>query len=216
MQKKLKNGRFELNAVIKVKANKEGLGTPIHGKGTSLCTKPEYNVGTQIFEAKSYTDYKIICNELSFSCHRVFLAIASPVFKTMIESKMKEAKESTLVLEDCYEDLIDNFLRFIYTGKMDEEALKENCVGFLELGEKYDMEGLKITAEQTMIATLDTENMLTFFQAGNLYRGENIRSAAKKFIGYNRRSLVVQEGWKDVLKGQTDLLLELLEQFSLD
>ena len=60
--------------------------------------------------------------------------------------------------------------------------MKENVVSFLDLGEKYDLPGLKAIAEQAMIAMLDKENMLSFFLAGDLYQGEKIRAASKTFL----------------------------------
>ena len=34
------------------------------------------------------------------------------------------------------------FVRFIYTGKLDENLLKEHAPSFLELGKKYDLQKL--------------------------------------------------------------------------
>ena len=173
------------------------------------------SVDLKIFEDKSFTDFRVMCNGKSFPCHKVFLMARSSVFKTMIEGNMKEAKEGSVEIEDYTETVAENFVKFFYTGHVDEEILKENAVSFLDLGEKYDMAGLKTIAEQTMIANLDKENMLSLFQAGNLYRGKKIKAAAMIFIRQNRRSLVEQEGWKDAREDGA-LVLELLEFFSME
>ena len=207
----LKDGKFELKAEVEILGNDENISILRKGKGLDLNSLNKIN--SKIFEDRAYTDFNIQCNGKSFPCHKAFLAASSPVFKTMIESKMKEAQDSTLVLGNNKEVVIENFLRFIYTSKMDDEVLKENCVSFLEFGEKYDIDELKATVEQVMIAELDQENMINFFLAGELYHGENIRAAAKTFIRQKRRSLVEQEGWAETLEERPDLFSELCEYF---
>jgi len=133
----------------------------------------------------------------------------------MIVSNMKEAKEGYFEFNNCTETVVESFVKFFYTGNVDEEILKENAVSFLDLGEQYDIAKLKAITEQAMFANLDKENMLSFFQAGDLYKGKKIKAAAKIFLRQNRRSLVDQEGWKDARK-DGHLVLELLEFFSMD
>jgi len=190
--------------------------TVIHGKGTSSIPIPDIgSITLKIFEDKSFTDFRIVCKGKSFACHKAFLMARSAVFKTMIESNMKEAKEGSVEFENCTETVVGSFVKYFYTGNVEESILKENVTSFLDLGEKYDMAGLKAMAEQVMIASLDKDNMLSFFQAGDLFKGEKIKAAAKIFLRQNRSSLVEQEGWKDALTDR-HLVLELLEFFSMD
>eukprot|EP00092_Neocalanus_flemingeri_P026295 GFUD01028508.1.p1 GENE.GFUD01028508.1~~GFUD01028508.1.p1 ORF type:complete len:333 (-),score=66.69 GFUD01028508.1:157-1155(-) len=190
----------------------------IYGKGKGFNPVPDASsVTLKMFEEKAFTDFLVICNDKSFACHKAFLTARSPVFKGMLESDMKEAKEGAMELENCDETVAERFVKFFYTGQVDEEVLKENIVKFLELGDKYDLPCLKAIAEQIMIANLDIVNMLGFFLAGDLYRGEKIRAAAKTFLRQNRINLVKQEGWREALKNQNrDLVLELMESFSRD
>jgi len=206
----------KLKMKIEVKVLKEEV-TIIHGKGKSSVLIPDSDsVLLKILEDKSLTDFCVLCNGKSFPCHRVFLMVRSSVFKRMIESNMKEAKEGAVKFENCNETVAENFVKFFYTGQVDVEILKENVESFLDLGEKYNLAGLKELAEQDMIANLDRDNMISFFLSGDLYNGEKIKAAAKSFLRQNRRSLVETEGWKDALKDRGDLVLELLEIFSKD
>eukprot|EP00092_Neocalanus_flemingeri_P006540 GFUD01007050.1.p1 GENE.GFUD01007050.1~~GFUD01007050.1.p1 ORF type:complete len:152 (-),score=52.20 GFUD01007050.1:85-474(-) len=129
---------------------------------------------------------------------------------------MKEAKEGILQLENCSDIVAEMFVKFFYTGHVEEEVLKMNAGSFLDLSEKYDIGGLKAITEQVMIANLDKDNMLCFFLAGDLFLGKEIKAAAKTFLRQNRKTLVEQEGWKDALKDRNDLVLELFESFSKD
>eukprot|EP00092_Neocalanus_flemingeri_P026659 GFUD01028902.1.p1 GENE.GFUD01028902.1~~GFUD01028902.1.p1 ORF type:complete len:376 (-),score=92.46 GFUD01028902.1:64-1107(-) len=169
------------------------------------------DVNLKIFDDMAFTDFRVVCSGKSFPCHKVFLAAQSPVLKAMIDSNMKEAIEETLEIVNCTEVVTESFVKFFYTGQVDEELLNENAVNFLDLGEKYDVAELKAMAEQAMIANLDKENMLSFFLDGDFYRGQKIRTAAKTFLMQNKESLKEIEGWKEALKDRADLLLELLE-----
>jgi len=207
------DGKLIIKMEMKVLKEKVTL---IHGKGKSFNYIPDASsVNLKIFEDKACTDFRVICRGKSFPCHKVFLKARSSVFKAMIEGNMKEANEGYVDLKYCTEAVGESFVKFFYSGLVDEEILKENAVSFLDLGEQYDLAGLKAIAEQTMIADLSTDNMLNFFQAGDLYKAKKIKAAAKSFLRQNRRSLLKQEGWKDVLK-EGDLLVELFEFFSMD
>merc|ERR1712179_388440 len=103
-------------------------------------------------------------------------------FKGMIESGMKESLNSTLALES-----------------------------FPEFGEKYDLEYLKVVAEQAMISSLTPENVISFFKAGQLLRGESIRASAKTFICRNIKNVSDKEKLRTELQGEEELLMELLE-----
>jgi len=206
----LSDGKFVVKVVMKVLEE----GTLIHGKGKSFNPIPDMScTNLKIFESQIYTDFRVICNGKSFSCHKAFLTVQSSVFKAMMENNMTEAKEGNVELKNCTETVAESFVKFFYTGQVDEEILRENAASFLDLGEMYDLAGLKAVSEQAMIANLDKDNMLSYFLGGDLYRGGNIRAAAKTFLRQNWGSLVEQEGWKDALKGREDLMLELLESF---
>ena len=177
--------------------------TLIYGKRKNVNLIPESSsVPLKLYETKVFTDFLVLCNGKSIPCHKAFLATRSSVFKTMLESDMKEAKEAIFELKNCTEIVAECFVKYFYTGHVEEECLKENVVSFLDLGEKYDLPGLKAIAEQAMIAMLDKENMLSFFLAGDLYQGGKIREAAQTFLRQNRKSLVEDEGWEEALKGR--------------
>eukprot|EP00092_Neocalanus_flemingeri_P035939 GFUD01039132.1.p1 GENE.GFUD01039132.1~~GFUD01039132.1.p1 ORF type:complete len:339 (+),score=83.65 GFUD01039132.1:60-1076(+) len=211
-KEKLINGSLTVKAEVDVHVVDEKV--MIQGKGKPSTLVSETAVSTKIFMDMEFTDFTIICQGKSFPCHKAFLGACSPVFKTMLETKMIEAESCTAELI-CTEEVCESFIKFIYTNKVDEEVLKANVASFLDLGEKYDMPKLKAMAEQSMVVSLDKTNMLAFFLAGDLYKGERIRAAAKAFLRCNRRNLLQQEGWKEALEDQAELVLEILESFCI-
>jgi len=207
----LNDGKLIVKVEIKVL---EEESTLIHGKGKQPIQIPDpSSVYLKMFEEKAFTDFIVVCEEESIPCHKVFLVGRSSVFKTMMESNMKEAKEATVELKNCTSTVAKSFVEFFYTGHVDDDILRDNAVSFLDLGEKYDLSGLKAIAEQVMTVNLDKENMISYFLAGDLYNGKNIRAAAKTFLRQNKRHLVEQDGWEEALKGR-GLVFELMKYFS--
>ena len=68
---------------------------------------------------------------------------ASSMFAGMMKSGMKEAEQGKTDLK-CSFTVGKELVRFIYTGKVEEEILVENVVEFLELGERLGMDILKM------------------------------------------------------------------------
>ena len=91
--------------------------------------------------------------------------VTSPVLARLVNSE-KERNEGRTDLP--YSPEVGRaFVYYIYTRKLDTVRQPHT---FLEMGEKYQMAELKELAEKEMIRSLNTDNMLEFFQAGRLLR----------------------------------------------
>jgi len=211
-KKVLRDGKFKVTIEMKLFQEEE---TVISGGEKSHPTPETSILDSKIFDMMSFPDFNVICNGKEFPCHKAFLVARSSVFKNMLEANMKEANEGYVEIKNHIEIVVDSFVRFFYTSHVKDEVLKNHAVHFFDLGEQYQVEGLKKVAEQAMIANLSTENMLRFFTAGDMYQGGEIKEAAKAFIRKNRRSLVEQEGWRDAVTDK-ELLLDLIEALSKD
>ena len=86
---------------------------------------------------------------------------------------------------DLPEDVGRAFVRFIYTGELPVDILKEHTSAFLELGDKYDVKVLKDLAEDEMLKQLDKKNMVEYVSIGDLFNAENLLEAALKMTKVN-------------------------------
>ena len=77
------------------------------------------------------------------------------------------------------------FVRFIYTGEVQEDIMKEHASAFLELGEMYDLQELKDMAEMELLSQLEKENMVEMISIGEIFRAEDIFEAALKMTKIN-------------------------------
>ena len=173
--------------------------------------KREYSVLENIYRKKLDTDFVIMCDGSPVPCHKLILAGASPVFEAMLSNKMnKEVIEGRLDLEIPLE-IGKAFVESIYTGRLSGNILKNEANTFLQLGDKYQMGGLKDLAEEEMINQLDRENMVKLLAIGDMFRAQELRAAALKFTKANLAWLRSQKPrMTEVRALSMDLVMELL------
>jgi len=116
----LSEGKLKIKLKMKVIEENETLlhGNPFYPIPDTSC------MNLKIYEDKTCADFHVLCKGKSFPCHKVFLMARSSVFKTMLESNMKEATEGTVGFENYEETVVENFVKFFYTGQVDEDILK--------------------------------------------------------------------------------------------
>ena len=103
------------------------------------------------------------------------------------------------------------FVVFIYTAKLNKEILAKEAVSFLELGDKYQMPGLKELAEEEMMTQLSRENMVKLLAISDLYRAKELREAAIKFTKLNMAWIRSDETrMEEVKRLNMNLVAELL------
>ena len=121
------------------------------------------------------SDFILIFEGQEVACHKIILAAASPVLRALVENQHREAIESKANI-NISEDIGRAFVRYVYTGKLDEAILKEHAPAFLELGEMYDLQELKSTAEQELVGQLDLKSMVRLLSIGELFRLPKVQS----------------------------------------
>ena len=130
------------------------------------------------------TDFTLVFDGVEVACHKHILSAASSVFEAMVKNQHLEAIESVANIE-LSEEVGRAFVRFIYTGELEENLLKQDAVAYLELGEQYDIQELKYLAEGTMLKQLDKKNMVEFLYIGDLFNATKIFEAALKMTKGN-------------------------------
>jgi len=164
-----------------------------------------------VYKKMRDADFILVCNGESVPCHKNILTGASSVFDAMLGNKMnKEAVEGKVHLEISAE-VGRAFVEYIYTAKLDKDIHEREAITFLEIGDKYQVPGLKELAEEEMINQLSRENMVNLLALSDLYRAKELREASIKFTKLNMSWLREDQGrMAELKKVDMDLVLELL------
>ena len=147
--------------------------------GGQMAAAPKrFHVLENVYKKMQRTDFMFVCdNGEEVPCHKHILSAASPVLEAMVENEHKEAFDGKANLK-LSEDAGRAFIRFIYTGDVEKDLLKEYASEFLAAGEFYDLKELKDLAEVELLNQLDKQNMVDMISIGELYRAEAIFEAA--------------------------------------
>ena len=143
----------------------------ILGKKSSEVPRKKLCVWENVYTNMERTDFTLVFDGHEVPCHKHILAAASPVLKAMVENQHAEAITSKANIE-LSEEVGRAFVRFIYTGNMDEGLLKDQAPAFLELGEMYDLRELKDAAEEELMMQLDKKSMVRLLLIGEIFRAD--------------------------------------------
>jgi speckle-type POZ protein len=161
----LKDGRFEVRAEIVLVGQKIVIGETTNNEFKS--EGQSKLVVRNMHKDMSGTDFLLVCEGSHLPAHRPVLAAASPYFKAMLLPETAEAKAGRTNLQ-CSEDIGCSFIKFVYTGEIEDAVLDQYIESFLCLGDKYAVPELTQQAEARMIQLLSKENMVSFFIAGDM------------------------------------------------
>jgi len=95
-------------------------------------------------------------NFAEFHVHRDVLRFRSPVFRQML----KDHRMNIIEVSDIDAEVMEELLRFIYTGSASPESLNTMAEQLLYSASKYEMLHLKGQCEDVLSAALNTENAL--------------------------------------------------------
>lgn len=168
-------------------------------------------IGLPTSKERLFTDFSIESEDGKIiECHRVFLASQSTVFKAMLQSNMKEAKEQRLKL-DFSEEFLQHWVNFLYDTTIKKEIVMKYFEDFLHFSDKYDIQLLKLLTEDVLIKNLSTDLMLSYYTLGDLYNAENLKEAAKTFIVKNKECFKDQEYTSQLQKLNPEKIVEIMK-----
>jgi speckle-type POZ protein len=165
-------------------------------------------------KSKSYfSDFIIQVGECIYPVHRSILAARSNVFLTMFQqSNTIEMTSSILILNDYNSSSIDLFLQYLYSDTCvftDDKKAEE----ILELADKYNVESLKILAEDYFI--LNKDNCLRLLILADRHTATRLKDSTLKFINNNLSQIFSDTGtadWTTFRQTYPNLIADLYEK----
>ena len=173
--------------VVTAKLETDGEVVKIVGNRDSAASAPKkrnFNVWENVNNKMDSSDFTLVFGGEEVPCHKHILAAASPVIEAMVKNKHREAIQSKANMKLSAE-VGRAFVRFIYTGEVQEDVLQANAPAFLEMGEMYNLQELKDLAEKELLSQLEKKNMVEMVYMGELFRAEDIFEAALKMTKVN-------------------------------
>ena len=172
----------------------------------------------QLFLSKEMSDVQIKCGDQTFDAHQVILSARSPVFRTMLQTEMKERRTGLIEIKELNPNIILEVLKFIYTGKLciSDKAPDSNFVaGILEAADKYQLDILAEMCGDILLSTITPENALDLLKLGDMYGAEGLKKHALDLVVSNVKTILGSDEWKECAKKRPNLFVDISEALAV-
>lgn len=169
----------------------------------------------KLLSDEKFSDVKLIIGDKELNVHKNVLAARSRVFAAMFDHPMKEQQENKVEIEDIDYDVMQQILHFIYTGKVNVEKAIPLYSDLLIAADKYELDGLKLLCEDSLIVKLSLRNVGTLLNLADRHKADELKKAAMKFIANHSKVLADSKKFKADMTALSPLLAEMLHIFML-
>ena len=135
------------------------------------------------------------------------LSARSPVFRAMFLADMAEKNEQKVDVKDIAPEVLSEMLSFIYFGKI--RRLDKFATDPLAAADQYQLDQLKSACEDHLCRNIDIENCVGFMTMGDMYQADALKKTSLQFIARNRKEVLKTKDWKESLKKNSSLMVEL-------
>ena len=165
-----------------------------------------------MFNNPFMSDVKFSCedSDKNFFAHKYVLATSSAVFYAMFYGELAE-KNSVVHLSDTNEDILEEFLRFIYTDECNLST--DNAMFVLYLAKKYIVPSLTEKCTEFLEANLAAENAITVLQQAIQFDEKKLEKKCWDLIDLKTSEAIVSDGFTDINQAT---LAELVKRETLN
>ena len=163
------------------------------------------------FLSKEFCDVQLLCGDQVFDCHQFTLSARSPVFRAMFLADMAEKNEQKVDVKDIAPEVLSEMLSFIYFGKL--RRLDKFATDLLAAADQYHLDQLKRACEDHLCRNIDIGNCVGYMTMGDMYQADTLKKTSIQFIARNMKKVLKTKVWKESLKNNSSLMVEVLEEF---
>jgi len=161
-----------------------------------------------ILNSRDYSDITVTCENKEFKCHKIILTSRCQVFKTMLESNMKEKETGSIEIKDMKLDIFEDLLKYIYSGEAPN--IDEHAGELFAAADLYQLEHLKELCEVKLCAGIDITNCINLLVLGELHNASTLKAFALNFVSKNIQNIESSE-WRMSLIAYPTLFADVVE-----
>lgn len=134
-----------------------------------------------LWRQRKFSDFTIVAGAKEFPVHKAVLAVRSPAFALLLENDEDVKTTNKVEIKDCSEATVEEFLRCLYTGELNEDN-DDSKLDLFSLACTFEVASLREVSEELVLDSINKENAFKAFTLGNLYKSEEIIDAAFEVI----------------------------------
>jgi hypothetical protein len=132
-----------------------------------------------LYDKETMSDVKIICDKITFNCHKFVLANRSDVFEAMFEKRdTKEMQDGLIKIDDVSYKTMKDLLSFVYKNKI--SANQDIDDKLLIAADKYHITDLSNLCSRHLIKTIIVDNAIDLLVVGYLVNNTELMESVTK------------------------------------
>lgn len=144
-----------------------------------------------------------------------FLYLArSTVFAAMFSHQMQESKENYIKIADFNGNVVEEMLRFIYTGKAPN--LHELNEDLLVAADKYALDRLKALSAESLRTNLSSTTAIRVYNLADIHNIVELKTAAAEYIYTHSQGILKSLNFRQLISASESLELQSAEEESLE
>ena len=195
---------FEINMFEHLTTSNEDI--MLDNKSLSISNK-----FSKLWKKEVLIDFKLICENEAFLCHKIVLASMSDVFEAMFShTDLAEGQKDEAVIKDCSPEVLTKFLEFLYTEDLeDNEGF--NSKALLILSDRYNVVSLKKRCERTMAKGLNCSNAIGLLNLATTIPTPILLEKSARFVAKNHEKLKEEKEWSKMIEKNPQAMVAILK-----
>ena len=198
---------FYCKIVTHVKQETESFGNP--SNDATNCLNGLSTQLEELFDSMTLSDVNFKVRGREFPAHKLILSARSEVFAAMFQHPMEENSTNKIKIDDIDPDVFQEFLRFIYTGRVQVDKLEMLAAGLFIAADKYLLGQLKLTCENHLLRYMSPENCIVLLSNGDLQNPTELLKKAAKFLRRLPSQVMATEKWEKMEEENPRLLCRI-------
>jgi len=149
-----------------------------------------------LVDSENKPDILLKVGEKKFHAHKEILMLRSRIFEAMFNSDTKERRESSVVIEDFDETIVEEMILFMYTDTC--TRIGEIAKDLLAAADKYFIDKMKLLCEIELTKQMDVKNACEISKVAEAYNSETLTDFTTNYIIENYQTIVNEVGWEVV------------------
>ena len=137
----------------------------------------------QISNDEDFTDFNLTVKGVALPCHKLTLAVHSPVFHAMLRCDMSEAAKQSFSLDHVPLEIVRKILKFMYVGEISFDT--EHLIDLLKASDYLQMEVLKEMCIGEVSGVLEPDNVISWLEVATKLDLAHISSMCIKIMVSN-------------------------------
>ncbi|XP_035229652.1 TD and POZ domain-containing protein 4-like [Stegodyphus dumicola] len=162
-----------------------------------------------LYDKQHHADFVLFCDDREFRAHKCILSARSPVFAQMFQNDTIENTENKIIVKDVDPCILENLLRFIYTGRIKQYTYAEAC-DLYYASDKYAVLDLQDICREIIISSLSTSTVFEVLALADKHTDEKLLNEALTYIASVFQEIKLTDGWTDFQKQNLGLANQVL------